>query len=56
MTSDAPAHTTRTCTRNPPAHTKKNDQWGRKWVSRLHFQLFWALSDHSVGVVKVTAA
>ena len=24
MTSDAPAHTTR----NPPAHTKKNGQWG----------------------------
>ena len=27
MPSDAPAHTTRTCTRNPPAHTKKNGRW-----------------------------
>ena len=58
MTSDAPAHTTRT----PPAHTKNGPVGAQIGIkigqveSRIHFQLFWALSDHSVGVVKVAAA
>ena len=57
MTSDTPAHTTRTRTHQEewPMGAQMGIESGQV-ESHLHFHLFWALSDHSVGVVKVAAA